>query len=109
MDEVGTAFERQVNNVLRYPFRFHKVNKLVLELGATTPPKKDYVELLGVALKQCPTFDLDRYAFALDAERQDMLKTQTIQVFSWLVKNFPDAQFAKAALVNLGWQVGAEQ
>jgi hypothetical protein len=109
MDDVGIAFESQVSDALRYPFRFHKVNKLVLELGATSPAKKDYVELLGVAVKQCPNFDLDRYSFAHNIERQEMLKEQTMQVFRWLMENFPDAQFAEAALDNLGWGAGVQQ
>ena len=109
MDEVGQAFEREVNDALRYPFNFHKVNKLVLELGPIDPPKKDYRELLGVAIKQCPCFDLERYKTMSDSERLQALRSQTIQVFEWLQANFEDAQFVEVGLRNLGWVAGRLQ
>jgi len=103
MDAVGQAFEKTVNDALRYPFKFHKINKLVLELGATEPPKKDYIEALGVATKRCPHFNLERYKALPDAERVEALKYQTIQVFEWLQATYSDAQFVDVGLRNLGW------
>ncbi len=103
MDSAGQEFEKSVNDALRYPFRFHKINKLVLQLGLTEPPKQDYVELLGVAIKQCPRFNLEHYCGLSNQERLEVLRLQTTQVFAWLQATFPDAQFIDVGVRNLGW------
>ena len=103
LDSVGKAFESRVNDALRYPFRFHKVNKLVIHLGRADVFKKDYEELLGVGLKHYPEFSYDDYIATSPEERERMLTTITKNVFRWLLAEFEDAQFVEKAAHNLGW------
>jgi len=103
LDPVGQAFENRVNDALRYPFRFHKVNKLVIHLGPKDAPEKDYAELLGVGLKQYPEFSYDDYLAASPQGREEMLTAITKDVFGWLLMRFEDSQFVQEAARNLGW------
>jgi hypothetical protein len=103
LDPAGQAFENRVNDALKYPFRFHKVNKLVIRLGPTNPPEKDYVELLGVGLKQYPGFSYDDYLATSTQGREQILTTVTKDVFRWLLKRFEDSQFVERAARNLNW------
>ena len=103
LDPIGQAFENRVNEALRYPFRFHKVNKLVIKLGPKEYVYKDYEEVLGVGLKQYPQFSYDEYIAALPQEREQMLTAITKNVFRWLLAEFDDAQFVEKAAQNLGW------
>jgi hypothetical protein len=103
MDTVGELVEREVNAALRYPFKFHGVNKLVVELGPTTPERPDYIELAGVGLKQYPTFSAADYLERTAEDRRSMLVEITKDVFDWLTSTFDDAEFARIGLRNLGW------
>lgn len=103
IDPVGEAFAKTVNDALRYPFKFHKVNKLVLKLGQAESSEKDYIETLGVAIKWCPQFDLVNYKALPNSEKIAALEAQTIQVFGWFKRTFPDAQIIDVGLKNLGW------
>ena|SRR5271166_390267 len=103
MDAVGEAVEREVNGALSYPFRFHKVNKIVVCLGPDPASEKDYVEVLGVGLKQWPEFNLKHYLSLSETEKTSALRHVVTQTFDWLVNTFPDAQFVEAAKVRLGW------
>jgi hypothetical protein len=103
MDAVGEAVEREVNEALPYPFKFHKVNKIVICLGPAPADEKDYVELLGIGLKQWPEFNLQHYLSLSEAEKTWALKRAVTQTFEWLVETFPDAQFAETAKRHLIW------
>jgi hypothetical protein len=103
MDPVGEAVEREVNGALPYPFKFHKVNKIVVCLGPAPTSEKDYDEVLGVGLKQWPEFNLQQYLSLSETEKISALRLVVAQTFDWLVKTFPDAQFAETAKARLGW------
>ncbi len=103
LDPIGQAFENRVNDALRYPFRFHKVNKLVIQLGPEEDVSKDYYEVLGVGLKQYPEFSYDEYLAASSQEREQILTAITKNVFRWLLAEFDDAQFVEKAAHNLSW------
>ena len=61
MDADGAGVADEVNDALRYPFKFHKVNKIVVCLGEGPTREPDYIEQLGVGLKQWRDFDLASY------------------------------------------------
>jgi len=103
MDAVGEAVEREINKALPYPFKFHKINKIVICLGAAPEGEKDYLELLGVGLKQWPEFNLQHYLSLSEAEKTWALRRAVTQTFEWLVETFPDAQFVETAKRHLGW------
>ena len=103
LDPIGQAFENRVNEALRYPFRFHKVNKLVIHLGPVNVYKEDYQELLGVAFKHYPEFSYEDYLAASPQEREQLLTDMTKDVFRWLLARFEDAQFVEKAALKLGW------
>jgi hypothetical protein len=103
LDPIGQAFEKRVNDALRYPFRFHRVNKLVICLGPTDARETDYIELLGVGQKQYPEFSYDHYIAASPQEREQMLTAITKDVFGWLLMQFEDSQFVEKAARNLDW------
>jgi hypothetical protein len=62
MDAVGEAVEREVNEALPYPFKFHKVNKIVICLGPAPADEKD--------LSWCDRRILDDAAEPARSERQ---------------------------------------
>jgi hypothetical protein len=95
--------ENEVNDALRYPFRFHKVNKIVLCLGPGQPNARDYVELLGVGHKQWPDFDLGAYVAMNEQEKVEALRSIVLATFDWLESNFDDAQFVAIGRKNLAW------
>jgi hypothetical protein len=97
MDAIGESVEREVNDALPYPFKFHKVNKIVVCLGPTPEAERDYVELLGVGLKQWPEFNLSQYVSLSDSEKTEALRRVVTQTFAWLLDTFPDAQFVEIA------------
>jgi len=103
VDEVTQNFENKVNDALKYPFRFHKVNKLVLKLGPTEADYPDYHESSGVAIKQVPNFSAHAYIKLSDAEKETLLKKITLDCFYWILENFEDADFVTKGLINLGW------
>jgi hypothetical protein len=103
LDPTGQAFEDRVNDALKYPFRFHRVNKIVIRLGPSDVREKDYVELLGVGQKQYPDFSCDQYLAASALEREQTLTAIVKDVFRWLLIEFEDSQFVEKAARNLGW------
>lgn len=103
MDSVGEAVEGKVNDALRYPFRFHGVNKLVLCLGRNPRFVDDYNELLGVAQKQCSNFDLRKYVNMNEAQKKDALVHAITESFAWFEANFEDVEFIEKAKKNLRW------
>ena len=104
MDAAAKAFQDKVNAALRYPFRFHKVNKLCICVGSSDRPRKDYRELLGVADKHYPDFDFHVYSALAQIERTQLLEKMTKDVFWWLLGNFDDADFVLTGANNLGWR-----
>ena len=102
MDAVGEAVEREVNGALPYPLKFHKVNKIVACLGPSTM-RKDYVEVLGVGSKHWPEFDLSKYVSMDESGKVAALRRIVLQTFTWLERNFDDAQFVDRARNSLPW------
>ena len=103
MDAVCHSVESEVNDALRYPLNFHKVNKIVLCLGKTAPPVRDYIELLGVGQKQVPTFDLTAYEHNSTEGRIEMLRRTVRDELAWFEDSFQDANFVSVARRNLPW------
>lgn len=103
MDDVANSVAEEVNDALRYPFEFHKVNKIVLCLGKGTTDEKEYKELLGVGHKQWPDFDLHAYAEMAEAEKIEAIRAVVLDTFRWLEDNFVDAQFVSIGRRNLKW------
>jgi len=103
------SFQNKVNDALKYPFGFHKVNKLVLKLGPSEVASPDYHEYpLGVAIKQVPEFSARAYIRLSGLEKETLLKSITLECFYWLLDNFDDADFVTKGMKNLGWDF-AEQ
>ncbi len=105
MDTVGQAVENEINDALRYPFKFHRVNKIVVMLGKSPVNSTDYSEVGGVGTKQYPAFDAHQYMALNDAQRRDCLVAIAQSVFQWLIENFDDADFAVAAADRLNWNL----
>lgn len=103
MDTAAQDIEDEVNAALPYHFRFHKVGKLVIGLGVPSNPQKDYLEVLGVATKQYPDFDLRAYKALAEEEKKMALRKVTLEVFAWLSSNFVDAQCFVSATEKLNW------
>ncbi|NRA30134.1 MAG: hypothetical protein HRU11_07705 [Parvularculaceae bacterium] len=103
MDDVGEEVERIVNDALRYPFHFHGINKIVVRLGPSPNNAPDYIELMGVAKKQYTAFSADEYVGLAEERRRRELILIVQSVFDWLLEEFEDAEFIKAAQQNLGW------
>ena len=103
MDAAAKAFESRVNAALRYPFSFHKVNKLCICLGPSTAARQVYREQLGVADRHCPDFSYSNYLNLSPGERTLELERITKEVFSWLHEHFDDANFVLVGAKNLGW------
>lgn len=103
MDEPAEAFELKVNDALRYPFGFHKVNKLCVCLGPSLESRPHYKEALGVGDVHCADFSFERYVAQSTDGRTLELERVTKNVFAWLVANFDDANFVLVAARNLGW------
>jgi hypothetical protein len=103
MDSVCDGVAGEVNDALRYPFKFHKVNKIVVRLGEGPVQEPDYVEQLGVGLKQWRDFDLDSYQ-KLDAPAKiAAIRNVVLRTFEWLEQTFDDAQFVAIGRMNLAW------
>ena len=103
MDAAAKAFESRVNAALRYPFSFHKVNKLCICLGPSTSSRQVYREQLGVADWHYPDFSYSNYLSLSPDERTLELERITKEVFSWLHEHFDDANFVLVGAKNLGW------
>lgn len=103
IDSTTQEFADQVNSALRYPFRFHKVNKLCICIGPSLTPRPEYKELLGVSDKHCPNFSLSEYVGLSAKQRTLRLEAITKEVFHWLLKNFDDANFILVGARNMGW------
>ena len=103
MDEAAQAFELAVNDALRYPFGFHKMNKICVCLGPSLGIRPHYKEALGVGDVHYADFSFARYMAQSNEERTLELERITKHVFAWLVANFDDANFVLVAARNLGW------
>ena len=103
MDDTAKAFERKVNDALRYPFGFHRVNKICICLGPSLGVRPHYREVLGVGDVHYPDFSFEQYRAQSCDERTSELERITKHVFTWLVANFDDANFVLVAARNLGW------
>ena len=66
--------------------------------------EKDYKELLNVAFKQQPDFDLVKYKNAEEAEKEEMLRGAIVKTLKWMSKQFADGHSFEAALVKLNWK-----
>lgn len=106
MDPAGQKVENEVNDALSYPFRFHGVNKLVIKIGKSPVDSPDYVEMLGVGVKQYPDFCAQSYLQKGGNERREELIQICKSVFGWFLHNFDDADFAEKAAARLGWELG---
>lgn len=103
MDSAAKAFEKRVNDALRYPFGFHKVNKLCISLGPSREERPLWREVLGVGDRHYPEFAFSRYLGLSPMERTIELERITKEVFAWLLANFEDSNFVLVATKNLGW------
>ena len=103
MDEACEVVASEVNDALRYPFRFHKVNKIVVCLGSGPLNEPDYIEQLGVGLKQWPDFDLERYKELDFDAKVEAIRSVVVSTFDWLEGSFDDAEFVSIGRANLGW------
>ena len=103
VDPVAQAVEDEINDALRYPFKFHGVNKIVVRFGPPATPCKDYVEQLGVGIKQYPNFSTSDYLAASDEEKRAIMEDISRDVFRWLLAEFDDTEFAHKAISNMGW------
>jgi hypothetical protein len=103
MDPVCAGVADEVNDALRYPFKFHMVNKIVVCLGEGPMQEPDYIEQLGVGLKQWRDFDLDSYQKLDSPARIAAIREVTLRTFEWLERNFDDAQFVAIGRKNLAW------
>lgn len=103
MDDSAKALERRVNDALRYPFGFHKVNKLCICLGPSVYDRPLWKEALGVGDRHYPEFEFIRYLSLSPKERSSELERITKEVFSWLLASFEDSNFVLVAAKNLGW------
>lgn len=106
MDPIGQKVENEVNDALRYPFRFHGVNKIVVKLGKSPVDSPDYVEMAGVGVKQYPDFCAQSYLQKSDEERREELIQISKSVLGWFLHNFDDAEFARKAAERLEWELG---
>ena len=105
LDEVGEAVEREVNDAIKYPLKFHGVKKIVVRLGPSSVKTPDYIELLGVGKKQYPNFNAEAYLAMSELQRRSQLLDISKSVFKWLVTNFEDADFALKAGERMGWDL----
>lgn len=103
MDSVCDDVAGEVNDALRYPFNFHKVNKIVVCLGEGPTHEPDYIEQLGVGLKQWRDFDLASYQKLESSAKVAAIREVTLRTFEWLERNFDDAQFVAIGRKNLAW------
>lgn len=103
MDTVGQSVAEEVNNALPGYLKFHGVNKIVVCLGPNVGNKPDYLEVLGVGLKQVNGFDLNLYANLGDAEKRQSLQGCVIQVLRWIQENFDDTAFVDKAKCKVFW------
>jgi hypothetical protein len=103
IDPIGQGVEDEVNDALRYPFKFHGVNKLVIRLGPAARSCKDYIEHAGVGTKQYPSFSSAEYLNASDGEKRIIMEDITKDVFRWILAEFDDVEFVHKAIANLGW------
>ena len=103
MDSVGVSVEREVNEAVPFPLRFHGIQKLVLVLGGNPEGELSHSEEFNVAVMLVPSFPVAEYALAADAEKQALLRTAIESSFDWLLTNFDDADFARVARERLGW------
>lgn len=104
MDQAAKSFEDRVNAALRYPFRFHRINKLCICLGPSIGDRLEYKEMLGVADKHYPNFSYAEYLELSREERTRLLEMITRNVFHWILDNFEDSNFILIAAKNLGWE-----
>ncbi len=106
MDNVAWTFEKKVNDALKYPFKFHKINKLVLKLGPSNVASPFYHEgPLGVAIKQVPDFSAEDYVKLSEQDKEQLLEKITIESFCWILENFEDADFIRKGLIKLDWPI----
>jgi hypothetical protein len=103
LDATAKDFETRVNDALRYPFSFHKVNKLCICLGPSASPRPLYREALGVADRHYPDFSFSSYLKLLPEQRALELERITKEVFAWLHESFEDANFVLVGAKHLGW------
>ena len=80
VDSTTQAIEDQVNEALPYYFKFHKIGKLVIRLGFKQG-ERDYYEVLGVAQKYYPAFDIHHYASLEDGEKVATMRRIILEVF----------------------------
>jgi len=102
IDTIAQTVADEVNDALPYRFRFHKIVKIVVWLGARDG-EPDYHELDGVAEKQTPGFSVQSYADASDEAKIEMLHNVVREAFAWFEANFDDAQFITDTRAKLQW------
>lgn len=103
VDSDTQALEDEVNAVLQCKFGFHGISKLVIRLGPKAN-ERDYHEILGVAQKHYPNFDVAKYRQLSSGEKISKMKRIIIEVFEWMITNFPDAQCFETAKERLNWK-----
>ena len=103
MDLVCDEVEAQVNEAMPFPLKFHGVVKVVVALGPDPHPVEDYRELLGVAKKQWPDFDLHGYAAMTDSVKRETLRAVVCATFNWFQQSHADAFFVVRARERIAW------
>ncbi len=103
VDPIAQAVEDEINDALRYPFKFHGVNKIVIRFGPSLKSEKDYHEHIGVGIKQYPDFSTVDYLASSDNEKRVIMEEISKDVFRWLMAEFDDTEFLDEAIKNLGW------
>lgn len=101
IDKTIRTLADEVNDALRYPFRFHKVNKIVIKLGECDEP--DYIEALGVGIKQYKEFDLSGYLLLEESEKERVVKKAILDTLNWLIEGFDDSTCFLNAKKRLNW------
>jgi|JI6StandDraft_1071083.scaffolds.fasta_scaffold19309_5 hypothetical protein len=107
VDPATQSVEDEVNIALPYYFRFHKISKLVVSLGPTDGirGKRDYHEILGVAEKHYPDFDIHAYAALSDVMKIQEMRRIVMSVLDWMIATFDDSQCFQTAKTKLRWSI----
>ncbi len=103
MDDIGESLEQEVNAAMPGYLRFHRVNKIVVQIGPNVDGLKDYYEVLGVGIKQWPGIDLEQYIQATSETRIDILRSCINGVFCWLEETYDDAAFVDKVRQRVSW------
>lgn len=98
MKEIGS----EIDLALPAKLQFHKVNKIVIELGGELD-KKEYSELLGVGVKRFQEFNLNEYNAMNDLKKAELVKQTVRNTINWLINNFDDTESFIGLKKKVSW------